>query len=76
MRIFCFVKDITEDMDKNDLHAMDYWLLTRNIVTVVGSLYEEEIENEMFYEFEGLVDGLFEKVENTDDVRETMARFM
>ena len=45
-------------------------------MTAVGSLYEEEIENETFYEFEGLVDGLFERTENSDDVRETMARFM
>ena len=76
MRMFRFVKDITEDVAESDLHALDYWLLTRDIVTAVGSLYEDEIDNETFYEFEGLVDGLFERVENTDDVRETMARFM
>ena len=45
-------------------------------MATVGSLYEEEIENETFYEFEGLVDGLFERAENSDDVRETLARFM
>ena len=76
MRMFRFVKDITEDVAESELHALDYWLLTRDIVTAVGSLYEDEIDNETFYEFEGLVDGLFERVENTDDVRETMARFM
>ena len=61
---------------KSNLHALDHWLLTTDIVTAVGFLYEEKIENEMFYEFEGLVDGLFERAENSDDVRETMARFM
>ena len=74
--MFRFIKDITEDVDASNLHALDYWVLTRDIVTAVGSLYEEEIENEMFYEFEGIVDGLFERAENSDDVRETMARFM
>ena len=76
MRMFRFIKDITEDVDASNLHALDYLVLTRDIVTAVGSLYEDEIENETFYEFEGLVDGLFERAENSDDVRGTMARFM
>ena len=76
MKMFRFVKDITEDANNEDLHALDYWILTKDIVTRVGSLYEEEIEDGTFYEFEGLVDGLFERAENVQNVRETMARNM
>ena len=76
MRMFRFVKGVTEDVEASNLHALDYLVLTWHIVTAVGSLHEEEIENETFYELEGLVDGLFERAENSDDVRETMVRFM
>ena len=76
MRMFRFINDTTEAVDDDDLHALDYWLLTKDIVTAIGSLYEEEIEDETFYEFEGLVDGLFERAENIDNVRETLAGHM
>ena len=76
MKTFRFVSDITEEVDDDDLHALDYWILTRDIVTAISSLYEEEIEDGTFYNFEGLVEGLFERSKNTENVRETMARHM
>ena len=39
MRMLSFVKDFTENVDKNNLHALDYWLLSTYIVTAVGSIY-------------------------------------
>ena len=76
MRMFRFINNTTEAVDDDDLHVLDYWLLTKDIVTAIGSLYEEEIEDETFYEFEGLVDGLFERAENIDNARETLAGHM
>ena len=49
MKTFRFVADITEEVDDDDLHALDYWILTRDIVTAISSLYEEEIEDGTFY---------------------------
>ena len=36
-------------MNDEDLHALDYWILTKDVVSAVGSLYEEEIEDGTFY---------------------------
>ena len=76
MKMFRYIKDITEVFENDDLHALDYWLVTRDVVSAVASLYEDEIQDEKFYEYEGLVDGLFERREHADDVRATMARNM
>ena len=75
-KMFRYIKDITERLENDDLHALDYWLVTRDVVSAVASLYEDEIQDETFYEYKGLVDGLFERHENADDVRATMARNM
>ena len=50
--------------------------MTRNVVSAVALLYEDEIQDETFYKYEGFVDCLFERRENSDDVRATMARHM
>ena len=63
-------------MNAEELHALDYWVMTRDIVTAIASLYEEEIDDGSFYTFKGLVDGNFERPENTENVRETMVRNM
>ena len=76
MKMFRYIKEITEGLENDDLHALDYWLVTRDVVSAIGSLYEEEIQDGTFYEYEGLVDGVFERSENTNDVRETMTRNM
>ena len=74
--MFRYIKEITEGLENEDLHALDYYLVTRDIVSAIGSLYEEEIQDGTFYEYEGLVDGVFERSENTNDVRDTMTRNM
>ena len=76
MKTFRYIGEITEQVNAEELHALDYWVMTRDIVTAIASLYEEEIDDGSFYTFEGLVDGLFERPENTENVRETMARNM
>ena len=76
MKMFRYMNDITEGLENDDLHALDYWLVTRDVVSAVASLYEDEIQDESFYEYKGLVDGMFERSENADDVRATMARNM
>ena len=50
--------------------------MTRNVVSAFGTLYEDEIQDETFYEYKELVDGLFERRENAEDVRATIARNM
>ena len=50
--------------------------MKRDVVLAIGKLYEDEIKDESFYEYKGLVYGLFERCENADDVRGTIARKM
>ena len=46
MKRFWYIKDITEGLENDDLHALDYWLMTRDVVLVVASLYVDEIQYE------------------------------
>ena len=74
MKMFRYIKEITEGLENDDLHALDYWLATRDVVSAIGTLYEDEIQDGSFYEYGGLVDGVFERSKNANDVKETMAR--
>ena len=76
MKTFRYIKEIMEDLENDELRTLDYWVVTRDVVTFIGALYEDEIQDGSFYMFEGLINGLFERTENTNDVRATMARHM
>ena len=71
-----YIKDIIEGLENDDLHDLDCCFATRDVVLAVASLYEDETQDETFYEYEGLVDGLFGRSENADDVRATISRNM
>ena len=68
-----YVKDVTEDLENDDRHALDYWLVTMDVVSAIGSLYEDDIRYECLYQYIGLVGFRFEINENICDVRGTMA---
>ena len=51
-------------------------MATRDVVLAVASLYEDELQDETCYKYKGLLDGLFERRENAEDVRATIARNM
>ena len=76
IKTFRCIKEITENLENNELRALDYWLVTRDVVMSIGALYEDEIQDGSFYMYEGLIDGLFEKDKNTNDVTGTMGRHM
>ena len=76
MKMVRYINDITEGLDNEDLHALDYWLVTKDVVSAVAALYEDELQDETFYEYDGLVDGLFERSENAEAVRATITRNM
>ena len=52
MQMFRYIKDITEGLDNDDRHTLDHWLATRDVVSAVSSLYEDDIQDETFYEYE------------------------
>ena len=50
MKMFRYIKDIVEALENDDLHALDYCLVTRDVVSAVASLYEDDIQDETFYQ--------------------------
>ena len=67
---------ITVGLENNELYALDDWLVTRDVVSAIGTLYEDATQDELFNDDKRLVDSLFERSENADDVRATIARNM
>ena len=39
MKMFRYIKDITEGLENDDFHALDYWLATRDVFSAVAALY-------------------------------------
>ena len=75
MKPFFYIKELTEGFTNDDLHALDFWLLTMDIVRVIDVLYKDELQDDSFYMHKGLIDGLFERKENADDVRATINKY-
>ena len=75
MKSFFYIKELTEGFKNDDLHALDFWLLTMDIVRVIDVLYKDELQDDSFYMHKGLIDGLFERKENADDVRATINKY-
>ena len=46
-----------------------------DIVRVIDVLYKDELQDDSFYMHKGLIDGLFERKENADDVRATINKY-
>ena len=39
MKMFRYIKEITEGLENNDLHALDYWLATRDVVLALSLIH-------------------------------------
>ena len=50
VKMFRYIKDTTEGLKNDDIYALDCWLVTRKVVLAVASLYEDVIQDEIFYE--------------------------
>ena len=61
-------------MENEKCYALNYWLVTRDVLLAIKAVYEDEIQDQCFYKCERLVDGLFERSANANDVRGTIAR--
>ena len=61
MKQFKYFGEVTEDFSNENLHALDYWVITRDVVSTVNDIYEEELLDDTFFEFPLLVGGLFER---------------
>ena len=75
MRQFRYRYEITRGLCNDELHALDFWVLTKDVVLFSKNLYDDELATGEFYEFEDLLGALFERPANTHNVRETMDQF-
>ena len=75
MRPFRYRYEITRGLCNDALHALDFWIVTKDVVLFSKNLYEDEIATGEFYQFEDLLGALFERPANTLHVRETMNQF-
>ena len=73
MKHFKYWHEITDGLDNEELHSLDYWVITRDIVDTVNDAYDVELNSEEFYNYPRLIEGLFERPENTASVRATLA---
>ena len=48
MKMLRYITEIIEDMESHELDTLDYWLVTRGGVSAIGSMYEDEIQDESF----------------------------
>ena len=55
------------------LNSLDYWVITKDIVDTINDAYDEELQEETIWGYHLLLDGLFERPENTRDLRATLA---
>ena len=51
MKQFRYFGETTEDFSNDDLHALDYWVITRDVVSTVNDIYEEELHDDTFFNF-------------------------
>ena len=61
MKQFKYFGEVTEDFSNENLHALDYWVITRDVISTVNDIYEEELRDDAFFDFPFLVGGLFER---------------
>ena len=73
MKHFRYWHEVTDGYDNDSLHALDYWVVTSDIVETVNDLYDQELQDDSFYEYPRLLEGLFERDQNTRDIMATVA---
>ena len=61
MKQFRYFLEMTQDYSNDNLHAFDYWVITRDVISTVNDIYEEELNDETFFDYPLLVEGLFER---------------
>ena len=69
MKFFKYFGEVTHDFSNDDLHALDYWVVKKDVVSTFIDLYEEELQDDSFYEYPRLVGGLFERQPEENNVR-------
>ena len=75
MKVFSYAGEVTRGKSASELHSLDYYLLTKDVVMFSKSLYDEELANGTFYDFPDLLGALFERSSNTEDIHETMNQY-
>ena len=48
MKHFKYVGDITEGLDDSNLHALDYYIVTNDVVCAAKQMYDEEVSDGSF----------------------------
>ena len=72
---FEFQGDVTKDSDDDDLHALDYYAITREVVAFAKQYYSDELQRCVFYKNDEIVEALFERKSNVKNVEFTMNRY-
>ena len=73
MKYFRYHGEVTETLGNENLHALDYWVITSDVVDTVNNVYDDELNDGTFFQYTNLVDALFERTENTRDIRSTLS---
>ena len=73
MKHFRYWHEITDGHPNEMLNSLDYWVITKDIVDTINDAYDEELQEETIWGYHLLLDGLFERPENTRDLRATLA---
>ena len=49
MKHFKYVGDISEGLDDSNLHALDYYIVTHDVVCAAKQMYDEEVSDGSFF---------------------------
>lgn len=61
MKQFRYFGEVTQDYINDDLNALDYWVITRDVIHKVNDIYEKELHDDTFFDYPFLVEVLFER---------------
>ena len=59
MKFFRYFGEAKHDCSNNNLHTVDYLVVTTDVISTVIYLYDEELQDDYFYEYPRLLGGRF-----------------
>lgn len=72
---FVFQGDVTSDVSDDDLHSLDYYAITSEVVGFAKAYFSDELDSSTFFHNEDIVSSLFERKSNLKKVEFTMNRY-
>ena len=61
MKQFRYFGAVVQDYSNGDFHVFEYCIITRDVISTVNDIYEEELHDETFFGYPLLVEGIFER---------------